>query len=176
MIMASTLWPSPTYSPTSVQFPGDIVILTQPYHLYTQQLTTSSTEIPALPPARPSWVKCCCTHTRVWEEEAGTAEVHVPWTSVVFHKRWELVFQTKFIRNSIIRRQWGVPSAHSPWIQAAHAAQASSQFVWKSWFCIELNPAPAAEGAHSSDTQHCAHITWAVVTRTPLAAKTDCLT
>lgn len=72
--------------------------------------------------------------------------------------------------------QWGVPSAHSPWIQAAHTAQTSSQFVWKSWSSVELNPAPAAEGAHSSDTQHCAHVTWAVVTHTPLPAKTDCRT
>lgn len=31
--------------------------------IYTQKLTVSSTGIPALPPARPSWVECCCTHT-----------------------------------------------------------------------------------------------------------------
>lgn len=109
MIMTSTLWPSPTHSLTSKQrvswwycchptssfaYTVNSQCLAQKFLLSRQQ-DLGESNVAALTQVH--------THTRVWEWEAGTAEVHVPWTTVVFHKGWELVFQTKFIRNSIIR-------------------------------------------------------------------------
>lgn len=142
----------------------------------------SGIKIPTLLPARPSWVECYCTHASA-HLRMGTGGQD-SWSPCVMNR---CVFP-QGVRTGVLNKAHQ-KQPHRACSEGCHLltlqifsqtmqrlSPASSQFVLKSWFFVVLNPTPAAEGAHSLDTQYCAHITWAVITHVPLPAKTDCHT